>query len=554
MARQIAPGTPDRIDAPQVKVGKIDTTLLDKIADDKIRAANNNFKLYAEALVTSESQKIYDQFKSDPVNLANALGKLPDMLSDLPEDIQAEMGKKIALNNISLVGKAQDNYDRKIREQTKVNAIKVAENKGQSISNDFFNLLVYHTTPEELRRPVDVEIYATNRVNLAEMADMKDDKGNPLFTEKQQAKMKMPSDAILEGFRQFIYRPDLKQLQQWYEDIFQNRDKFIADMGIDSNIYDTMGKEIMQRIRQLKNSDGIKIKTQAMFETAALIKEGLDKTKIEELRKNSNAPKSLVDKAVKLNEEIIKSSWYDVNRSSDPTSALEIMGIVGEIVNDTDTSPDGLERKIEKAITALDTAVQKAPKANLSDSELLTLRDWLSDSITDAGLARNIQMLDVSPWVNSVVEAHKAEREKNVAAYGEKAVEKFESELEAYHAKGKLAPIEKKAQESVLSTTQHGWIQRERSHKLAYNNAKMGLYDVMDYLRNTGDVDGAKNMLSQVKYNYIKTYNSDWIPGSDFDRLQREFDSGKIPTYFHNGIVWKYNGYQNDGAIFEIKL
>lgn len=554
MARQIAPGTPTSIDAKQVKVGTPNWDMLSKLGDAKIDAANNNFRLYAEALVTTESNKLYEQYKNDPVNLINALGKLPEMLSDLPPEIQDQMNKKMYLNGVSLVQKAQANREKLDREQAKLNALTIAENTGNSIANDYFNVLTYYTAPDDEKNIINLEIYAKNRLSLAELAELKDSDGKYVFSETQQKKMKTPTDALVEGFRQFIYRPDLAQLQKWDEEIFQNRDKFIKDTGIDGATYDTMEKALVERIKQLKNTDVRKIKSQAMFETAALLKDGNNKAKVEELRKNSNAPKGLVDKAVKLNEEIIKSSWYDVNRSSDPTSALEIMGIVGEIVNDTDTSPDGLERKVEKAITALDTAVQKAPKENLSDSELLTLRDWLSDSITDAGLARNIQMLDVSLWVNSVVEAHKAEREKNVAAYGEKAVEKFESELEAYHAKGKLAPIEKKAQESVLSTTQHGWIQRERSHKLAYNNAKMGLYEVMDYLRNTGDVDGAKNMLSQVKYNYIKTYNSDWIPGSDFDRLQREFDSGKIPTYFHNGIVWKYNGYQNDGAIFEIKL
>lgn len=554
MARQVAPGTPTEIKAKQYNVDMPDWSFLEKMGDKKIKAANANFKLYAEALVTTESQKLYEQYKDDPINLSNALGKLPDMLKDLPEEIQSEMTKKLYLNGVSLVSKAQTNRDAKDAREAKMNAMKVAENTGNTISTDYFNLLTYLTAPDDQKREVDVEIYATNRVNLSDMAELKDAKGEYVFSEKQRGMMKMPSDAMLDGFKQFIYRPDLKQLQKWDEEVFQNRDKFIKDTAIDSKTYESMEKVLKERLKQLKDDDVRKVKSQAMFETADLIKNGNDKARVAELRKNSNAPKGLIDKAVKLNEQIVKSEWYNPERSSDPTSALQVMQVVGEIANDTDTSPDGLERKVEKAMDALDLTIKSAPKANYSDSDLRQMRDWLSDAITNDGLAKNIQMLDITPWVESVVEAKKADMEKNFAMYEPKALEKLEAELEAYHSKGKLTPLEKKAEESVLETTKHGWIQRERSHRLAYNNAKMGLYQVMDYLRATGDVDGAKNMLSQVKYNYIKTYNSDWIAGSEFDRLQKEFDEGKKAVYLHNGILWEYNGYQNDGAIFTIKL
>ena len=554
MARQVAPGTPTEIKAQQFDVKMPDWSEFEKMGDDKIKAANANFKLYAEALITTESQKLYEQYKDDPINLSNALGKLPEMLKDLPEEIQSQMTKKLYLNGVSLVSKAQTNKEAREAQEAKLNAIKVAENTGKTISADYFNLLTYMTAPDEEKREVDVETYAINRASLADMAELKDAKGEYVFSEKQRGMMKMPTDAMLDGFKQFIYRPDLKQLQQWDEEVFQNRDKFIKDTGIDNDTYDSMKKALVARIKQLKENDVRKVKSQAMFETADLIKNGNDKARVAELRKNSNAPKRLIDKAVKLNEEIINSNWYNPARESDPTSALQVMQIVGEIANDTDTSPDGLERKVEKAMDALDLTIKSAPKANYSDSDLRQMRDWLSDAVTNDGLAKNIQMLDITPWVQSVVDAKKADMEKNFAMYEPKALEKLEADLEAYHSKGQLSPLERKAEQSVLETTKHGWIQRERAHRLAYNNAKMGLYEVMDYLRATGDVDGAKNMLSRVKYNYIKTYNSDWIAGSEFDRLQTEFDNGKKPVYLHNGILWEYQGFQNDGAIFKIKL
>jgi hypothetical protein len=560
MARQVRPEIPNATNTPQYKVSQPDWSEFEKLGDAQIKAANENYKLYAQALLNSESAKAYEQFKNDPINLSNALAKLPEMISDLPDEVQTEINKKFYLNSVSLVERAQHNQDKLMAEELKRNALQVATDTGKSIANDYFNVLSYYTAPEDQRRIVDLETYATNRVGLAEMADMKDADGNYMFTEAQQKMMRMPSSAILDGFKQFIYRADLKQLQKWDSDVFQNRDKFIKDTAIDSDIYDSMEKALIQRIKQLKDTDTRKIKTQAMIETAELLKDATNKTKIEELSKNANAPKKLVDRAVKLNEEIIKSKWYDPNRSSDPTGVFEMLATMGEIANDPDTSPDGLEKKIEKGLNVIDYTVKNLKQTNMSDGDLKETMNYLVDGIVDQSFINNVQMLDVSPWIQGVVDSIRTDMELNPAQYGEVGKQRFESELEAYHEKGKLAPVEESAKEWAEKSTWtqlgggQGKANMLQAHKNAYENAKYQVMEVMQYLRATGDVQGAKNMLNQAKYNYVKTYNSNWIASSDFDRMQSELDSGKTPTYFYNGILWKYNGYQNDGAIFEVKL
>jgi hypothetical protein len=550
------PGAPSEVRALQFEDKRPDVSKLTEFAGKAYKDSITNWNYYLKNEWKKQSEEAVAQFGNNPAQLMGALEKIRTSMlpEDTPKQIRDSFLEDTYYDSASIMNKAQTNYNTRQRKETKANAGIYADGLTDDIATSYFNVLTYNTAPAEEKRPMDLEIYVKQRADLAKLADLTDDDGNFYFSETQRKNMKNPSEAILNGFRDFIYRPDLKQLEQWDQDIFQNRDEFMKSTGIGPDIYDSMEKLLKQRLKDLKNEDGRKIKSQAMFEAATLIKDGNDKAKVDELRKNPNIPKKLVDKAVKLNEDIINSHWYDPNRESDPTSALEVMGIMGEIANDTDTTPDGLERKVEKALNALDTTIQNAPKANLSDNELVWLRDWLSDTLTDNGFAQNIQMLDASPWVNSVVEARKAEIETNYAMHEPKALEKFEAELEAYHSKGKLSPLEQKAEKSVLDTVKHGWIQRERSHRLAYNNAKIGLYDTIEYLKTTGDVNGAKDMLARVKYNYIKTYNSDWIPGTDFDRLQKEFDEGKKPVYLHNGILWEYQGYQNNGAIFKVKL
>jgi hypothetical protein len=555
MARTIGPGTPTPIKSVDVQVPDMDLSLLDKLGDKKIKSATENFKLYASTASAVESQKAYDQYKNNPIALANALEKLSGMFDELPESIREEMKSKFTTNGISLVQKAQANQEKNIAKQNKAMARANAALDMSQLSDDFFNVLTDITSPEGEKKPVIMDIYRQHRSSLESLMNITDEDGNLLFTETQRAKMLMPKEALVAGFKTFIYRPNLKQLQEWDENIFQNRNKFIEDTGIDSETYDSMEKALTERIKQLQNTDRKIKKTQAEFETAGLLKTG-DEMKAKVLEENPDAPKKLVKRAVELNKKIVESHWYDPNRESDPGAVFDMLLTVGKITNDPDTSPDGLEKKIELGLDSIDSTVKNLNKTNMSNEDLENTIDYIYSSIVDQGFVDNVKMLDVTPWVNGVVDARRADMQANSAMYEPRAIEKMDETIEAYHEKGKLAPIEKKAKEYAESTTwkARGKSDRDIAHKLAYDNAKIGIMEVMQYLKATGNVQAAKNMLNQVKYNYVKTYNSNWISGSDFDRLQYEVDNGKKPIYFHNGINWEYQGYQNDGAIFKVKL
>lgn len=555
MARTIAPDNPTPIEPVNVKIPEIDLSAFDKIGDQKIKSATENFKLYATTTANAEAQKAYQKFKDNPIALANALSKLPDMFKDLPESIQADLKQKLDTNAISLVTKAQANQEKNIAKQNKVMAHANAMLNMEQLADDYFNVLVYKTAPDDEKRPIDMEIYRQHRAELEGLVNITDENGNHIFSETQRKSMIMPKEATVAGFKKFIYRPDLKTLQKWDEDVFQKRDEFMKDTGIDAEVYDAMEKALTNRIQQLRSSDRKIKKTQAELETAELIKTG-DEMKAKILEENPDAPKKLVKRAVELNKKIIKEHWYDPNRESDPGAVLSVIASIGEIARDTDTSPDGMERKIEKGLDNMETTIQNLHKTNMPEDEFRETMEWLSDSIVDQGFVNNINMLDVTPWVNGVVAARKADMEKYYAGYEPRAIEKMEETAEAYHEKGKLSPLERQAKEYAESTTwkSRGKEDRDVAHKLAYDKAKAGVYDVMRYLRDTGNVDAAKNMLAQVKYDYVKTYNSNWISNSDFDKLQAEYEAGKKPIYFHNGIVWEYQGYQNNGAIFKVKL
>ena len=515
------------LDESQINFNRGAAELVDKYGTD--------YKGLNGALLELE-QKNYNKFGKDNPELAEDLLRQQDAVR--LRAVKAARNKYVNENN------------RKIKEGSGL----LLEGFKIAMPDDFANYLYQKTLPEA-EQDVDVVMQWENNIAQMDMLlNRRDMNGNYIFSESDRKNRAGLNAYKMQGAKIFVSGMDSEQLKNWDENTFQNEKAFRDMTGFDKDEYDKLDTYVKNRRIELDKDDKRAIKTQSMFNTADLLKNGNDQAKIDELRKDANAPKKLVEKAVELNDKIIKTHWYNPDKDSDPSGAFEAIAMVGEIANDKEISPDAMEKKIEKGIFAIDTMVKNAAETNMSDKELYKLRDWIADSITDEGFAKNIRMLDATPWINSVVEALRADMVNNFASYEPKAREKFESDLQSYHAKGKLTPLEKKAESSIIDTTKHGWIQRERTHRLAYNNAKMGLYDVMDYLRETGNIESAKNMLNKVKYDYIKTYNSDWIPESDFDRLQEEFDSGKKPTYFHNGVLWEYQGYQNDGAIFKVKL
>jgi hypothetical protein len=327
----------------------------------------------------------------------------------------------------------------------------------------------------------------------------------------------------------------------------------LDDTGFSQDDKHKFETRIKSRIKELKDDTKHQIQVRAIQDTASLLAEYSDE-KIDELRKNTEAPKPLVKKAQELNEKIIKANWYDPKNASDPTGVFEALISMDSIIKNPNTDTDSMAEKVAMGQDIVDTMIQNAKKMNLSNDEIKEVGGWISDSITDDAFAKNIQMLDVSPWVNGIVEARRADIMNNPADYGKNALERFNEQQAAYAAAGELSPLQKEAQESALKTVRHGHMNRVTAHNLAYDNAKRDLIEIMDYLRGTGNVNAAKNMLEKAKYNYVKTYNSDWIPNSDFDKLQEEYSQGKKPTYFHNGILWEYQGYQGDGAVFKTKL
>lgn len=507
MARQVAPGTPGDIQALKVPQQPVDLSIFETMGDNKIKAATAGFKLYAEATAKAESQKLYDQFKDDPIGLSNALEKLPGMFKDLPESMQEEINGKLYLDSVSLVSKAQANMEKKQAQQTKATAYADAQLTQTQLSDDFFNVLRHITAPEDEKRPIDVDIYKMHRQSLINLTHMVDEDGKPLFTETERTKMAMPKDAVVSGFKQFIFRMEDKQLEDWDKAHFQNREQFIAQTGIDQDTYDTMETILTKRIKALKDNDDRKIHGQAYYDAAALIA-GPTEIAIEKAKSYDFANKKAIDAIVKASKQTVLDEYYNPNRTTTPGAFLNAFNEFAEIIQNNDWSYDGRMKTLEKAGGALTNLAGIAKEYNLPPEKVEVLKNTVVKTITDK---MSQQAVLNSPMFGPI---------------------EFTNE---YMFSGKNLP------RTAL----------QKAEEIAAQNFETNLFNAMGLLLN-GRTEDFEAAMTQADIQYKKD-KVGFIVKSDAEwaRLEKALAEKQPAIIQYLGRPLKFNGFDNKGALFD---
>lgn len=540
-----------------LSVAKAGLDVLVKQNENELNALRNIAQDQAQIDFNRGAVELAKQFGTDYEGLDKALFNLENKLYNQIKPTHPEMAEDLLRQFDGARFRAKEHAR---KEYISINNKRIKDGSGlmldgleaQAKTDAFLYISEVSSKNPEERKRENIQPFLNDIQQYNSILYRTDMDGNPIFTSSQIESKKGLRGTMKDAMYEFIDGSTADQLENFYNTRFQSK-QWLDDTGFSQDDKHKFETRIKSRIKELKDDTKHQIQVRAIQDTASLLAEYSDE-KIDELRKNTEAPKPLVKKAQELNEKIIKANWYDPKNASDPTGVFEALISMDSIIKNPNTDTDSMAEKVAMGQDIVDTMIQNAKKMNLSNDEIKEVGGWISDSITDDAFAKNIQMLDVSPWVNGIVEARRADIMNNPADYGKNALERFNEQQASYAAQGKLSPLQEEAEESALRTVRHGHMNRVTAHNLAYDNAKRDIVDVMQYVRDTGNVDAAKNMLDKAKYNYVKTYNSDWIPNSDFDKLQEEFSQGKKPTYFHNGILWEYQGYQGDGAVFKTKL
>lgn len=526
MARTIAPGNPTPIEPVNVNIPDIDLKIFDKYGDDKIKSATRNFQLYATTTANVEAQKAYQQYKNNPIALANALSKLPDMFNELPESVQAEIKPKFDANAISLVTKAQANQQTLINKQNKAMAHANATLNMNQIADDYFNVLQYITAPDKEKRPVDLDIYRTHRAELNNLVNLTDENGNPLFNETTRAKMAMPKDAVVAGFKQFINRMESDQLKAWGENIFQNQTKFMEDTNIDADTYESLDTYYVKRLKALNDTSVRTIHGQAYYDQVNLI-DNPTQVALEKAKAYEWTDDKALDKAVESAKAITQATYYDPTRRTAPTAFLMSYNMFSDTIKNNDWSPEGREQAIAQAFQALNKLKDFAQEANLPPETSDALLHMITKSLWDKE-AQQV-LLDSGFGKDFLNELN----DKYTWGSGGASIKDAEKAFVIKH-------INKSTKEA-----------KESAEKTAFENYTRNLERAVPYY-NAGDYDNFKTAVANA-HKQAMMDRAGYIvkDGYEWERLIREYNEGKKPIYNYQGRMLEFKGFDNKSAVFE---
>lgn len=513
------PGAPSEVRALQFEDKRPDVSKLTEFAGKAYKDSITNWNYYLKNEWKKQSDEAVAQFGDNPAQLMGALEKIRTSMlpEDTPKQIRDSFLEDTYYDSASIMNKAQTNYNTRQRKETKANAGIYADGLTDDIATSYFNVLTYNTAPAEEKRPMDLEIYVKQRADLAKLADLTDDDGNFYFSETQRKNMKNPSEAILNGFRDFIYRPELKQLQEWDKKIFQNRDEFMKSTGIDGKTYDSMEKLLKQRMKDLKDTETREIHGQAFYEASALITDPIQ-TNIDKAKTDGIIPNKTIDKIVKASEEATKTTYYyDPKRKTSPGAFMNALANLTETVNTTDWSPDGREKAIGEAAESMLYLSALAKETNMSPELVDKVKHAIRTTLTNKEAAETLDLTS-SQFKNNM-----------------------------YDYAGHIDYARFGREDLTTSAA-------KKTKEVALQNFETNILNAMNSFI-IGDLETYKTQVAEADTQY-KIDLVGFMPYSSaqWKQWQKDVDSGKDVVIEYMGNMYKFNGFNSKEPLTLINL
>lgn len=381
MTQSVKPGTPKTTKVKLEKMPRMDFSAFEKLGDAKINAANANFKLYAQNLLQTEQQKLFEQYKTDPINLANALGKLPDIISDLPEDIQTEMQSRLALSNMGLVKKAENNALLLQDAQNKYYADLDIKNIYETLGENYSVVMKNAMSPASEQELVGYDAYISQIAALQDLANTKDHNGKNIYSDAQRKAILNISDTQIEYAKKFIDAmimnddENLTNTKEYYQQFVLAPERFMKDNFMDRKTYDTFRAYVEKRMKQAgAEIQGMKFK-QSIAQATSLQEKGDLPGTLEDLKKEGYIDKKIIDQIEKTN---VKFNELDPSKAETPAAMIDMLRMVNSWTRLPDTATEGDKMKIlAQGAAALDMIAEYAQKYGLSPESVARARKMI---------------------------------------------------------------------------------------------------------------------------------------------------------------------------------
>lgn len=387
MARQIAPGNPPAIEAQQFKVTMPDFKELDQLGDAKIKASEQNFKLYADVTVKTEAAKLYEQYKDDPIMLSNALSKLPGMIKGLPENLQDEMNSKLYLLGVSLVQKAENNRLTATDLENAKNANTSIELSKALMAQEYQNILQNHIASADEKRPVSNDIFVEQQMNLNNLADLQNHNGQNVYSEAQRKAIRNVDDLELEGFKQFFDKmlindnDKLEKSKEYYQSFLLAPERFMQENYMNRPTYDKARayaeKELKRAGADIKN-----MQFKQSIQKATQLQQSDLPGLLEDLKKEGTIDSGLINQIEKTN---VRFNEIDPSKAETPVAFLNALQIItNQKYEPAPVTQEQQQKILEQGVVALDSLAEYAEKYGMSPKNVERVRETIATLETDA--------------------------------------------------------------------------------------------------------------------------------------------------------------------------
>lgn len=521
MARNIKPGDPNEIKATVRDVKMPSWEAFDKLGDAEIKAANANFKLYADNLLKSEAAKLYNEFSDDPIQLSNGLAKLPDMLKGIPQELQDEMIQKSYLQGVALVQKAQNNQRVKQDLQNKqMTDSGIVESKGL-LSQVYQNVLQNHISKAEDKNFVANDIFLQEVNNLNSLSELTTFNGKSAYTDTQKKAIRNIDNLELDGFKQFFDtmitndNDDLQATKDYYTKFILAPERFMSENYMNRDTYDKVRAYAEKQLKQA-GADIKKARFNQSIKEATELQVADLPGQLNSLRESGLIDSRILDNIEKTN---VKFNNIDPSKAEMPIAMINMLQILNnERLNNAPRTEAEQQEILEKGTAALDSIAEYAQEYGLSPENVQRARE------TVVNLEQNLAFRPVLDNFRDIVD-------------------NFDSKLASVRRRATM----KGGFSDVIRniTLWDGMSHQEEQKMIALNNALAIATDTINQQIRNGDWAGVR----QTQREFQKTagrLKNDWVDW-------QEADNNKDAVFLRNGQYVKPLNFTEDGDyVFDI--
>lgn len=392
MARTIAPANPPVPQANNITPMKADFSLFKDVADNSTKIARQNFELSTTLAWKQQSLEAYNSFKNDPIKLSKALEAIQSNIvpSDMPTDLQDQLRGKMMLDGISMVTKANDNYERVLDKQNKILATANYEFDTANAQKAYFDYLIYQNSPKE-EQDIEIPTLAYNALGtLAQNALITDRDGDFIFPESTRKEMMHATNVKTNAFKEYINSLTPDALQKFDKEVFQNAEKFQKDNGLELSTYESWSNAIKNRWNALDISNKRVIQSQATYNAAHLISEPTEEL-VKQIKDSNVFKEDVVKSVLKESKKSVEEYSYNPNKPTDPTSYIQAMSVLSDLLKNQDFSAEGREEALKAGAKAMIELRQLQKDNNIDPDTYNKIKGTIQQAITNKTFIDGIQ-------------------------------------------------------------------------------------------------------------------------------------------------------------------